>query len=306
MLVFGSDANIWRWQPHPEVWLILAGAAALAWYAVRVIGPKVQGSSVELFTSRQRVSFIGGLAVLWLASDWPLHDIAEEYLYFVHMVQHLLITFIAPALLLLAVPEWLARLMVSEDGKAGIWLRRLSRPVAAGFLFNFFAAVTHITWVVNTSVDNGVFHYAVHLAVFSSALLMWIPIISPLPELQSTPPGKMIFLFMMSILPTIPAAFLTFAERPLYSAYNHPVRLWGITVAQDQQAAGVVMKLGGGIFLWIVIGFIFFRWSAREGAGSTRMRTVLPSGEAVLTYEEVQHAFDNTRPPRSVESTPEC
>jgi len=179
--------------------------------------------------------------------------------------------------------------------------------VAAGALFNFVIAVSHITVVVNNSVESGLFHYLIHLVVFTSAMLMWIPVISPLPELRSTPPGQMIYLFMMSIIPTIPAAFLTFARNPIYEAYDHPVRLWGIGVVQDQQAAGVIMKLVGGIYLWVVIAIIFFTWSSSQEKSVRNMRRVGADGTItssldvsedgeVLTYEDVQEVFETVPP----------
>ena len=47
--------------------------------------------------------------MIWLASDWPLHDLAENYLYSAHMVEHLLISLVAPPMLLLGIPDWLTR-----------------------------------------------------------------------------------------------------------------------------------------------------------------------------------------------------
>ena len=127
------------------------------------------------------MAFAGAMIMLWAASDWPMHDISEEYLYSVHMIQHLLITFVVPPLLWAALPEWLARLLLSGDGSVGIWVRRLARPVAAGIMFNFMVAVSHIPWVVNTSVDNGALHYFVHLLLFASAMVMWLPVCGPIP-----------------------------------------------------------------------------------------------------------------------------
>jgi len=176
--------------------------------------------------------------------------------------------------------------------------------VVAGVLFNAFVALTHLAWVVNTSVNNGIFHYAVHLAVFGAALLMWIPVASPLPELRASLPGQMIFLFLMSVLPTIPAAFLTFARQPLYEAYNHNVRLWGIDVASDQQAAGLVMKLAGGIFLWTIITLLFVRWTRQEEGTARQMRRVaakVTSDDDDLTFADVQEAFDLSTPPARID-----
>jgi putative membrane protein len=68
-------------------------------------------------------------------------------------------------------------------------------------------------------------------------------------------------------VPTVPASFLTFASAPVYKIYVGFPRIWGISALGDQQSAGLIMKIGGGLLLWIVITAIFFRWSSREEQG---------------------------------------
>jgi putative membrane protein len=292
-MLLAADPDIWRFQAHPEVWMIVAVVLGFGWWVVNILGPKAVAPGETIVSRRQTVSFVGAVALLWMSSDWPMHDISEEYLYAVHMVQHLLLTLIIPPLFLLATPEWLARLIVSNDGTSGIWVRRLTRPVVAAVLFNVVVALTHLTWVVNTSIANGVFHYVVHLVVFSSALLMWMPVVSPLPELRASYPGQMLFLFLNSVLPTVPGGFLTFAEGALYDAYDHDVRLWDMSVTQDQQSAGLIMKLGGGFYIWSIIALLFFKWVISQQSG---WRPSTPETE-VLTYDDVQRAFDDAGTP---------
>jgi len=273
-MVFAADTDIWRYQPHADVWVIVLPVVALAWSAVRLIAPQAAPGGQAPFARRHMLAFIGAMVALWVASDWPMHDISEEYLYSVHMIQHLLITFVVPPLLWVAIPEWLARLLFSGDGSVGVWVRRLARPVVAGLAFNFMVAVSHIPWVVNTSVENGALHYFVHLLLMASAMAMWLPVCGPVPELRMGAPGTMVYLFLMSVVPTVPGGFLTFAQGAVYSAYDHQVRLWGIGVQADQQAAGLIMKLVGGMYLWAWIGVLFFRWSGAQQQANTRMRVV--------------------------------
>ena len=284
------------WQPHPEVWFLLVGVLGLAWYATRVIAPKVVPAGEPVASRRNRRAFWAAWILLWVASDWPMHDVSEEYLYSVHMIQHLLLTFVVPPLFLLATPTWLARLVILDGGAVSRVLQKLTRPVVAGLAFNAVAALTHWTVVVNNSVESGPFHYAIHTLVFASALLMWMPILGPLPELHLSEPGKMIYLFCMSIIPTIPAAWLTFAEGPVYSAYDHPQRLWGVGVIDDQQAAGAFMKIIGGMYLWVLIAIRFFRYSAAQRALDRHRRRVVPRSE-VLTWSDVEAAFEQSGPP---------
>ena len=279
-MAFAAETDIWRYQPHAEVWIILLAAIAMAWFAARIIAPKAAPVGETPFSRYHKLAFVGAMVLLWAASDWPMHDISEEYLYSVHMVQHLLITLVVPPLLWAAVPEWLARLALSGDGSVGAWVRRLARPVAAGLLFNFMVAVSHIPWVVNTSVESGALHYFVHLLLFATAMLMWMPVCGPIPELHMREPGKMVYLFLMSVVPTVPGGFLTFAQGAVYSAYDHDVRLWGIGLQTDQQAAGLIMKVVGGMYLWTWIGVLFFRWAGAQQRANTQMRvvTTVPTG----------------------------
>ena len=64
-------------------------------------------------------------------------------------------------------------------------------------------------------------------------------------EFRISLPTQMVYLFLMSVVPTVPAGFLTFAGGALYDAYDHQVRLWGIDITTDQQLAGLVMELVG-------------------------------------------------------------
>ena len=300
-MIFAADTDIWRFQAHPEVWLLIAGAIALAWYAVKVIGPHAVPDGQPIVTRKQSIAYIAGIASLWIASDWPMHDVSEEYLYSAHMLQHLIIAFVVPPLLLAAMPEWLARLIMSPDGRAGVWIRRFAHPVVAGVTFNVVTILTHLTYTVNTSVDVGVFHYGVHFVVFMSALMMWIPVIGPIPELRMGLPGQMTYLFLMSVIPTVPAGFLTFADGALYSSYDHDVRLWGIDISADQQLAGLIMKLVGGSYLWGWIIVRFYQWNLATG-GSRDMVLVTSDGKDIdeldddLTFEDVQAEFDRSGP----------
>ena len=289
-------ASAWDYEFHPEVWLLVAAIIGLGVYSARNIGPLAVPAGEPVTTVNQKRFFIVGVAMLWLAADWPMHDIAEEHLYFVHMLQHLLISFIIPPLLLLAMPAWLARLVILDDGTPQRILRVLTKPIVAGTVFNALQILTHWGAVVNLSSDNGPFHYAIHLLVFASALLMWFPVVGPLKELQMGEPGKMLYLFLMSIVPTVPAGWLTFAEGVVYEAYETDDALWGISPVEDQQAAGAVMKVIGGFYLWTIIAGRFVRRAANNARAEEQARRDRHNRR--LTFDDVEQRFaDAGEPP---------
>lgn len=252
-----ANDNPWRFQAHPEVWLIVFAIVASYIYAVRVIGPRVVGAD-PVISRRQGISFVVGVLILWSASDWPIHDISEEYLYSVHMLQHMMLSYFMPPLMLLATPLWLFNAVIGDAGARRI-VRFVTKPIIAGLMFNVVVVVTHIPDLVNRSVSNGLLHYSLHVLLVATALCMWMPICGPDKSFQLGYGGKMVYLFMMSVVPTVPAAWLTFADGAVYKHYDIPVRVWGLSVTTDQQLAGAAMKTGGSMFLWSIIIFIFFR-----------------------------------------------
>lgn len=265
MLIAGvTGATPWVWVPHPEVWLLVAGLGGGYGWALRTLGPRMSPPGGAAATRGQKGAFFFGLAALWIGADWPMHELSEGFLYSAHMIQHMLFTFVAPPLLLLGAPKWMLRLILSPPRLMAA-VQKLSRPFIALLLFNGLIALTHWPALVNASLRSEPMHLAVHATLFGAALLMWTPVVGPLPELSRlSDPAKLLYLFGQSILPTVPASFLTFAQRPIYSFYETVPRLWGLPVLTDQLIAGLIMKIGGGLLLWSIMAVVFFKWHARE------------------------------------------
>lgn len=291
-----------RFQAHPDVWLLVACLTVAYVYMVRVVGPHAVAVGQPVVTRRQITAFVAAMVMLWTASDWPVHDLGEQYLYSAHMLQHMMLSYFLPPLALLATPEWLLRALVG-DGRVYGGLRWLCKPVVAGVAFNVSVMVTHIPGVVNASVEGSspVLHYALHVMVVSLSLLMWMPVCGPFKELHLGTGGKMIYLFLQSVVPTVPAGWLTFAEGTVYQAYDQPVRVWGWSITTDQQLAGAIMKTGGSIFLWSIVGYLWFkRFAVAEGDGYDYRRTSA-AGETPLTYDDVAREFASAPAPSEPE-----
>ena len=298
----------WRFELHPEVWALVAFLVGSYTYLVRVIGPSAVRAGEQPITRRNIWCFGAAMAMLWTASDWPMHDIGERYLYSGHMLQHMMLSYFLPPLALLATPEWLFRSLIGS-GRLYRALRWLCHPVAAGLLFNISVMVSHVPGVVNASVESSspLLHYSVHLMVVVTALVMWMPVCGPIPEFHIGTGAKMIYLFLQSVVPTVPAAWLTFAEGAVYRPYGEQaVRVWGLTVSEDQQLAGAIMKTGGSIFLWTIIVWMWFtRFSAahRDEHNYKRAQPSVPPGAladvppGTLEYDDVERAFAATAPP---------
>ena len=264
------------WHAHPSVWLLLGGI----WVAYLLAVRNHAMTPGEAADKRRRTRLFSiGMGVLLVGADWPIHDLAEGYLYSVHMVQHMLFTLVAPPLLIAGIPAWMWRVLL-RPRPLFLAFRFLTRPVVALILFNGLLLFTHWPEVVKLSVSSELAHFSLHALLFGSAMVVWWPIMSPLVELPSlSPPGQIMYLFIQSLAPTIPASFLTFGHTLLYPVYGTFPRIWGISALNDQLIAGLTMKIVGGLILWGFITSIFFRWHARE----TR------DGWDALALREVEH-----------------
>lgn len=256
------------WTAHPDVWLVVGLLATLYAIAVVRVGPGLVAAGHQVVTRSQIVCFsLGAFAVL-VASDWPIHDVAERYNYSVHMVQHLVFTMVAAPLLLLGTPAWLMRYLL--PGRLLGVVRTLARFAPALLIFNLVLVLTHWPAAVNASLESGWVHLAMHTVLFVSSLVVWLPVVSPLPEVPRLQPVlRMLYLFTWSIVPTVPASFLTFGSSPLYRFYEHVPHLFGLSTLDDQQLAGLFMKIGAGLLLWLIIAVVFFRWAAEEERANT-------------------------------------
>jgi len=275
--VASRDPWSWAWKAYPGVWLFVL--AITVPYLVAVRRRRRGGGQVP---GRTLAAYLGGVAVLWLASDWPIGTLGAGYLASAHMLQYLLYAFVAAPLLLLGTPEWMGRRVL---GRLRLYrvVRWLAHPLRAGLAFNLVLVATHAPITVDNLRTTQVGSFAMDVIWLLSGLLLWLPIVSPLPELRpASPPLRMVYLFLAGgVIPMIPGGFLTFSSAPLYGLYELAPRVNGWSALGDQQAAGAIMKIGNIPIIWPVILTLFLRWFSVERQPTPRpRRTPLPSTNA--------------------------
>lgn len=266
--ILAQTATPWDLHVHSEVLALVVALIAAYLFVLRRYGGLFHPRRDEPAASgRQKLAFAAGIASIVVALGWPLHDLGDNYLFSAHMVQHLILGFVTAPLLLLGTPQWMARLALGQ-GRLRRAYRWLARPLPAAIAFNVVLVFVHWPKVVGLMVSNDQFHAVTHLAFLAAGLLMWSVLYSPLQDVAGriSPAAKMLYLFVQTIIPTVPASFLTFGDAPLYRVYETFPRLWGISPIDDMQLAGLIMKLGGGLLLWSIIAVQFFRWADSEAA----------------------------------------
>jgi putative membrane protein len=258
----------WSWHPHPDAWLLSIGIAAAYLFAIRRRERNNSDPLTVVATRKQKTAFLSGCLVLLISAEWPIHDLAEGYLYSVHMVQHLLLTLLMAPLFLVGMPAWMMRALL-PGGLLKI-ARQLTRPLPALVIANSILVLTHWPALVNQSVGNELLHLGLHVLVVFSGLIMWMPVLSPLLELPTlSKPAQCGYLFLQSLVPTVPASFLTFGSHPLYSIYANFPHPFDISTLSDQRTAGLIMKIIGGLVLWGGITAIWFQWMNQESRQGT-------------------------------------
>jgi putative membrane protein len=213
--------------------------------------------------ARKVASFLGGLAVLALALTGPLHELAESHLFSAHMVQHLLLAFAVPPLVLYGTPGWMLRPFLRRPGVARV-AYHLTRPPATFAAFNVVLLAWHLPPLYNLAMEVHDLHILQHLTILAVSGLLWWPLLSPLPELPRAPyPIQLLYLFVGGLPMVIASIVITLADTVLYDFYARAPRVWpGLTPLADQHLGGLIMWVPGGLVFLVAISVVFFRWQA--------------------------------------------
>jgi putative membrane protein len=266
-----QQLSLTKWTVHPSTVVGLAALGALYLWRARVgeraategARPRA-GADGEVPSGAQRAAFFGGLLIMFCSLNGPLHDLSDYYLFSGHMVQHLLLTLIVPPLLIYGTPGGMLRPALRNRAVAAV-ARWITKPIICFVIFNVVIAGWHLPPLYNLAMRHHNVHIAQHLMFLVSAVIMWWPYLSPLPELPRLAyPGQMLYSFLMSLPMSIVAIYVAMADHVLYPAYSSAPRIWGISPLQDQQIGGLIMWIPGGLFFYVVMTFVFFKWAARQ------------------------------------------
>lgn len=226
-------------------------------------------------------AFLGGLAAIALA----LLSGIERYdttLFSVHMVQHLLLMFVAAPLLILAAPVTLL-LRAASPGVRRRWLvpvlhstpvAALGHPVVTWLTFTVVLWVTHFSPLFDLALEDRGVHDLEHALYLVSALLFWWPVVAADPARRRMPyPARAGYFLLQLPVNSFLGMAIVFATAPLYSHYKTLGSLYGTTALADQQAAGGLMWLAGDVvFIAAILGIVaaWMRHEERDAPAAER------------------------------------
>jgi len=250
---------------------VLAGAVALQAAYLLCVGPYRRAFPTARPVGLWRqVVFSQGVLVLLLALASPLDDLADHYLFSAHMIQHLLLTLVAAPLLLAGTPGWLLRELLHATRLLAA-ARIMRHPLLAFGTFNLVFALAHIPGVYETALAQEPLHAAEHLLFLATAVLMWLPVLSPLEDIPPYPPlGQVLYLFLQTVPASLVGALLTHASNPYYTTYVLAPRVLALNPLEDQQLGGLIMWVGSSVYFLLATAVVFFAWANREEAANRR------------------------------------
>lgn len=236
-----------HWEPIPTVAIgLVAMTGAYLW---------ARKFQFDLKT----YTFLTAIVLLWLSLMSPLDALGDTYLFSAHMLQHMILEFIGPALLVVALNEEMVRswLKVPVVRKAE---QILSNPVLTVVIATVVMLGWHVPPIYDITLQNETVHIIEHITYIVSGVMLWWPVFKPIQEGRLKPMSATTYLTAAAFLASILGMVYTMADFSFYSAYAQPYdqfRLlpllrdeWGLNPVADQ-------KLGGAI-MWVICTLTFF------------------------------------------------
>ena len=257
--------TLWRFEPIP----VALTFVALLFYTLGTGPLRSRFFPGRPYPVTKATLFYLAMTVLTLVFVSPLHTLGEFYLLSAHMATMMVVIFVVAPLFLLGIPGWLIAPLALHPVIKPV-LRFLTRPVVNVIHFNAAFLLIHLPFVLEPLMfSTDALHYYTYFAIFGSAVLMWWPLMNPLPHALPNPTYKtqMIYLLVLITAHNPFSSVFSFYPGIIYPWYQEAPRVLGLSTLQDQQLAGVVMGTIYITVMLIALAAVFVRWFSE---GETR------------------------------------
>lgn len=210
-------------------------------------------------------SFVLGLLSLALVTASPVADWSER-LFSTHMAQHLALMLIAAPLLVAARTTPIALAAVAGAARVA-WLRALGRigrrllaPLVIWLAFNGLFLLWHLPGLYAAALRHDGIHALEHVSFFLSAYAFWSLVMAPAGRGALGYGARLFFVVSAALLSGLPGALIALSSRPLYASDPQAAACLGLTALDDQQLAGLVMWIPGGLAYIAAALALLLRW----------------------------------------------
>lgn len=269
-----------HWHNEP---MLVGGVVLAGWIYALLAGPwRARIAPGEPFPRGRAVLFYTGLALFYLSVGSPLDQIGERFLFWVHMVQHLLLVYVVALMILIALPVWMVDWMLRPMLIRKCWFV-LTRPVPAAAIYVGTLSLWHFPELYEWALRVKLAHIFQHLTFVAAAIVMWWPLFGPSRLVRPIAYGaQMLYVFCIGVLQTPLGAFLAYVKEPLYPTYAFAPRLMNLSPVDDQILGGAIMILSSMAISILLFAWCFFRWFQSEERASEHPLT---AGEEPLPHD---------------------
>ena len=254
---YASPVSFRHWHVEPA---LIGGLLFFSWSYCLIVGPFRERIVPNMdFPKKEAGWFAASVISFYLAVGSPLDPLGENYLFFVHMIQHNILMYVSPLFLMLGIPGRIWDAVFEQRRDIEALCRFLFHPIVA---FTLVFSFWHFGAFYEAAIQDKVLHMSEHLSMFLTSFAMWWPIASSskrLPPIRFGP--QMLYILALMLGQTPIFAVLTFSEEVLYDTYFYAERIMDISPLEDQQAGGVLMKIVNMAVSLGVLGSVFYRWS---------------------------------------------
>ena len=210
-----------------------------------------------------------GLLTMWAALESPIDTIADHYLDSVHMLQHVLLGFVAPPFLLLGLSPSMVGRLVRVPG-----IRALTEPIPAQLIAGVVMIAWHVPVLYDATLYSEPLHVAEHLTFIAAGLLLYWPMLkatSAYAKWQMSPGARLLYILVATLPQDAVALALIFSRVPFYEYYTHAPRLVAsLTPLVDQTVAGAVLMIFGKATMVVAALAIFIEWFSDDRRADER------------------------------------
>ena len=264
----------WTVEPVPIVVAAALGGAYVArWRTVRAEAHRDRDAPVS-----RLCCFIAAVALGVGALLTPLDSLADQ-LFFMHMLQHVLLLDIVPILAILGMTRVLLRPLTRSIGELERRAGMVAHPAFAVMLYVVVIWVWHVPAVYDAALRHSAVHLFEHTTFVLAGTLYWWHLLSPIrARLRLAGMGPVVYMASTKVLVGALGMGLAFAPSALYAYYTHRARVWGFSAISDQSLAGILMALEQSIVMGIALVVLFVRVlaeSEREQQRRERYESVI-------------------------------
>lgn len=247
---------------HPAMIVLLVAVALLYFLLMGPWRGRFPGSAAV--GADRKFYFVMGLVLYYFAYGSPWY-VLGDYLFSVHMVSMSIAYLCVPPLILLAIPSWFWKPILSRSKITKV-VQAFTNPILAIVLFNMSFSIVHIPLVFNVVMENSLLMMGVHYYLLLTGFLMWWPMINSITELNTlTELKKFIYMCADGMLITPACALLFLSGHLVFEPYfDVPQIASFLSPLDDQQSAGVFMKAIQELTYGTAIGLVVYQWASKE------------------------------------------